>query len=306
MLADPRLNFSPHNGHFPVRPDLGEDLPVRFYLGAPHAHWLRHSRGVPLFVSHITLKKCAGRIPRPRGPWALDSGGFTEISRHGRFTTSARDYATAIARYHEQSYGTLVFASPQDMMCEPEQLGHGGILPSGERAHGTGLTLREHQQRTVASVLELREMLEPYGISSIVAPVLQGWEPEQYEQNLADYYDAGIEMAAEPTVGIGSVCRRAEDDGIVELVSSLHARGLRLHGFGVKTAGLGRLTSKLLSADSMAWSLAARMAPSPISRDCDHRRCVCCPRYAMTWRQRLLDQLRADQPDPARPIALRA
>ena len=31
--------------------------------------------------------------------WALDSGGFTELTQHGQWRNSARDYATAVRRY---------------------------------------------------------------------------------------------------------------------------------------------------------------------------------------------------------------
>ncbi len=79
---------------------------------------------VPLFLSHQTL---AGRrsLPRALGPWALDSGGFTEPSLHGRWTLSAKDYqmrsdATQI-RWRPSagcdSRLDLVCASPPEERC---------------------------------------------------------------------------------------------------------------------------------------------------------------------------------------------
>src|SRR5207249_1506030 len=55
----PRLWVNPADwvhGEFPARPDPGEDVGVRFYLGAPHAHWLGQAR-IPLFVSFNTLRR---------------------------------------------------------------------------------------------------------------------------------------------------------------------------------------------------------------------------------------------------------
>ncbi|MBQ1165703.1 hypothetical protein KBZ21_47770, partial [Streptomyces sp. A73] len=69
-------------------------------------------------------------------------------------------------------------------------------------------------------------------------PVLQGWTLQHYLDCLAMYTDAGIDLAAEPRVGLGSVCRRPATSEINEIVATLHSHGLRLHGFGVKTQGL--------------------------------------------------------------------
>src|ERR1700728_2833528 len=56
-----------------------------FYLGAHQPHWLWRA-GVPLFVSHRQLAR--KRQLRPAlARWALDSGGFTELSMHGAWTT---------------------------------------------------------------------------------------------------------------------------------------------------------------------------------------------------------------------------
>jgi hypothetical protein len=51
---------------------------VRFWLGTHMPNWLDET-ATPLFVSHRRLAK-RRRLPRARGPWALDSGGFTELN----------------------------------------------------------------------------------------------------------------------------------------------------------------------------------------------------------------------------------
>jgi hypothetical protein len=65
---------------------------------------------VPLFVSRRTLAPLR-RLPRARAGWALDSGGFSELSLHGRWTTSPATYVAEVRRF-EQEIGALEWAAP--------------------------------------------------------------------------------------------------------------------------------------------------------------------------------------------------
>ena len=238
---------------------------MRFYLGTHEASWLARV-DVPLFVSH---RRLAGRrsLPCALAPWALDSGGFTELSMHGRWTTSEAEYVEAVARYQEE-IGQLEWAAPMDWMCEPHMV---------ER---TGLSVCEHQERTVENYLSLR------GRGPFV-PVLQGWEPRDYEMCALLYEDAGVDLTAERLVGLGSVCRRQHENEIGALIRSLSP--LRLHGFGIKRTGLRNYGPYLASADSMAWSYRARNSwPLP---GCTHKSCANCPRFALRWREAVLQDL---------------
>lgn len=116
---------------------------MTFYLGTHHPAWLEQT-AVPLFLSHRTL---AGRrsLPRARGPWALDSGGFSELSMHGTWTVPAARYVDDVRRFVRE-IGGLRWAAIQDWMCEPVMLAK------------TGLSIAEHQARTVSSLLELRAL----------------------------------------------------------------------------------------------------------------------------------------------------
>src|SRR5260370_42357164 len=100
---------------------------LSFYLGAHQPHWLWRA-GFPLFVSHRQL----ARRPRSLRPascrWALDSGGFTELSLHGRWVTTAEAYAAAVTEYAER-LGGLGLAAPVGRVGEPflgEATGAGG------------------------------------------------------------------------------------------------------------------------------------------------------------------------------------
>lgn len=241
-----------------------------FYLGTHKPAWLARTR-MPLFVSHRRLRE-RRTLPRAVCSWALDSGGFTELSLYGRWETTPAEYADAVALYARE-VGNLEWAVPQDWMCEPMML------------QTTGRTVAEHQERTVANYLELRAMAPRLPF----VPVLQGWTLADYHRCVGLYDRAGVDLRAEPLVGLGSVCRRQATGEIGAIVSSLAALGLRLHGFGVKVAGLRRYAEHLVSADSMAWSLNARRS-APLA-GCTHRSCANCLLYASAWRTRLLCQL---------------
>jgi hypothetical protein len=246
---------------------------VIFYLGAHHPDWLARA-GVPLFVSRRPL---TGRrsLPRAVAPWALDSGGFTELSMHGTWTLSARAYASEVRRYRDE-IGMLAWAAPQDWMCEPVMLKR------------TGLTVEEHQRRTIANFLELRSIAPdlPW------VPVLQGWSPlGDYDRHADAYEDAGIDLAALPLVGIGTVCRRQGTLSASLAISGLAARGIRLHGFGFKRQGLASCAGNLASADSMAWSTNARHNPPYPGHA--HKSCANCIEWALDWRKETLGKLDA-------------
>lgn len=252
---------------------------MKFYLGVHVPGWLfrEEFRGVPLFISHNQMRKrksMRGAVTE----WALDSGGFTQLSKHedGWPRGCEEPYVEAVYRYMET--GTLAFASQQDWMCEPWLM------------HGR--TVREHQERTVSNYLRLRELAPelPW------LPVLQGWELGDYVTHVGTWLEAGIDLTTFPRVGVGSVCRRQATDDIGRIMGLLSEGGISIHGFGVKKAGLKKYGHLLGSADSMAWSFAARRDdPLP---GCRHGKegtgnCANCPRYALRWRGQLLDNLRS-------------
>lgn len=239
-----------------------------FYLGSHHATSRWWALGVPLFVSVRVLRK--RRTIAATAPWALDSGAFSEISAHGRFQTSESEYVESVQRLAGLS-DLLTWVAPRDWMCEPFILNR------------TGLTVREHQRRTVASFLSLRDQLGP-----LVVPVLQGYTPTEYLDCYRLYKAEGVELERESVVGLGSVCKRSGTREAKQLVTYLALGfGLRLHGFGIKGDTFKACRSLLASADSMAWSAAARRE----GRDSNS------PAEAMRWRASLLDISRGSDTD---------
>ena len=174
----------------------------------------------------------------------MDSGAFSEISQHGRYRHEVSEYAAQIVRWSK--CGNLLAAVTQDYMCEPF------ILKK------TGLTVREHQSLTIQRYDELLRC--ETGV--YIMPVLQGYDPMDYIRHVRMY---GSRLARGQWVGVGSVCKRnASPKKILDVLMAikLERPDLRLHGFGLKITALrnGLVRALLYSADSMAWSFAARMA----------------------------------------------
>lgn len=253
---------------------------VHFYIGTHEPSWLNRTAGA-LFISRRRLARYrrVSSIPKAYGPWALDSGGFTELQMYGRWTTPARQYAEEVRLWREK-IGRMNWAAIQDWMCEPIVIAGGKV---GKLVFaGTKLSVPEHQRRTVASYLELRELAPelPW------APVLQGWAIDDYLACAELYRAAGVDLKAAPVVGVGSVCRRQATREAVDLFAALSPLGLKLHGFGLKLGALRNGMPYLHSADSMAWSYSARKNP-PLP-GCTHKHCANCWHFAMRWHDEAL------------------
>lgn len=237
--------------------------PYHFFTGSHIPSWLQHTT-IPLFVSHTRL---VGRKTFPRAicTWALDSGAFSEIAKHGHFITSPVEYVAAARRYKTE-IGGMQFAAIQDWMCEAPML------------KKTGLTIQEHQRRTVASYLTLKSLAPEMNW----IPTLQGYSIDDYHRCVDGYTNAGIDLLSYERIGLGSVCRRQATQEIAHIVRSLANQGLKLHGFGVKLGGLALCKDYLVSADSMAWSKQARHEP-PMKGHNHGKNCANCKTYAELW-----------------------
>lgn len=289
-----------------TRPVGGGD-PAReleFFLGTHEPSWLTYSP-VPLFVSIRRLMKYAAdhdlrtqNLPRPQCSWAIDSGGFTELKMFGRWTMDEDEYATAVIDVMLRAGTPPTFVAAQDWMCEDVVI-HGGTTRDGTFT-GTGLSVQEHQERTVQNYVYLAR---EYSFVPWM-PALQGQTLRDYLRHVDMYRAEGIDLADLPRVGLGSVCRREATQEIAELVDVLADLGLRLHGFGVKRGGFGLYGRRLRSADSLAWSERERWRQTwevlqvQARRGCTHRahKCQNCFLAALQWRDESLEALRTPQP----------
>jgi hypothetical protein len=259
-----------------------------FWLGVHNITFLRRT-DVPLFLSRRRFTKQRPQSwPEAQGPWACDSGGFTELSQHSGWTLGAREYVEFLREVNER-VGNLAWAAPQDWMCEPEMIAKVATAGTAAAALGrsTSRGVTDHLILTVRNFLELRELLDRPDDPHVI-PVVQGWSIDDYEMCLQMYDAAGVDLSAESLVGVGSVCRRDADLSILAKLAWLGEAGLhRLHGFGVKGSALPISSHRLASADSMAWSYGARRAGRPIIEGHTHAHCGNCLEAALAWRDRM-------------------
>lgn len=234
------------------------------YLGIHRQYWQpdRRLTEVRTFISRRVFAKQI--MHRASGPYAIDSGGFTELQKYGRWTITADRYVQFLRRCWDE-VGPFDFAAPMDWMCEPAVIS-GGLF-ARQHFKGTKLSVRTHQRLTVRNFLQLRDLAPELPI----IPVIQGWDRDDYLR-CADMYAArGVDLGTESLVGLGSVCRRQDTDEAAEIVDALRDWGVpRLHGFGFKIEGLRKCWGVLRSADSLSASLDGRYAGA-----CRH-----------TWRER--------------------
>jgi hypothetical protein len=246
------------------------DVMMKFYLGTHMPSWLGHV-DVPLFVSRRRLVAYR-RLGRHKPGYAIDSGGFSELSLHGRWTITVAQFIRE-CRTWIRMIGKPDFIASMDWMCEPFIL------------EKTGKTLSEHQALTVESYLQLKELAPdlPW------LPVLQGFTLDDYLVCLRLYERNGVNLLSCPQVGLGSICRRQGTKEAVEIIRHLAGIRLKLHGFGFKKTGLEKCSKLLKSADSMAWSYAGRRKPLAGCRHAGN--CANCLAYALKWLGELHDSL---------------
>jgi len=240
---------------------------IEFFVGIQEPTWIGRAP-FPTMISITRAHRRWGRRPA-LAPWALDSGGFTALHRHGGHQMPPEEYIETAYKLGDRHAG-LSWMSPQDWMCEPSA-----------RAR-TGLPIEEHLERTVQNYLDLKALDD----RDLVIPVIQGWEMGDYLKCVDLYESAGVELRDASRVGVGSVCRRQGKDEIADVFEALSGLGLRLHGFGVKRLGLALYGRHLYSADSMAWTYKAWTTEREGGSMCGsttHKRCSGCFVWASRW-----------------------
>lgn len=239
-----------------------------FYLGSTNPSWFKLTT-VPLFLSHRRLHK-KKTFYRARGNWCLDSGGFSELSLFGEWRTT-EDYYVEKVKIYNQEIGNLVWAAPQDWMCEPFII------------EKTGLSIEIHQERTIDSFISLKSRCPEVHWT----PILQGWEPADYNSHIEQYLRRGIDLREEEIVGLGSVCRRQGLKETIPMIRDIVAQGISLHGLGFKKLGLRACADILTSSDSAAWSFHARRNKIRLAGH-THQVCNDCLEYALIWRNEVM------------------
>lgn len=250
---------------------------------------------VPLLLSLADLEQ-RKRLPRARGPWALDSGSYAQLStcvdgcikipgsydRHTgipgpttykhlahKLDTTPSELVDAV-RLYQAAVGGLQWVTPQDWPCSPAMLAM------------THRSLLEHQRLTVESYCQLTTLAPDVPF----IPVIQGWGLADYEFCLALYSGHGVDLATLPLVGVGSTSQSQHD--LAEILRWLHGQGLRLHIFNAPQRTLQRCSRYLASASSAEWRVGARKNPLPGHT---HKSCAECMDFAVAWRADAMKRL---------------
>lgn len=293
------------------------DPEMVFYMGCHRPAWLWNGAvDCPLCISYSTLADVRN-LHRGRVRWICDSRAFTELTRHGRWTIPPEQYVRDVARY-DNEIGGLDWAGQQDWPCTDEVTrgGQFGRL----RAVGTGLTVYEHQARTVENLVLLHTLWPQHSDRPCpFIPTLQGATPDEFVRCYEMFLAAGVLLGEEhPVVGVGSVVRLQATGQLKHIARALAPLNLGLHWFGLKITGLGEpaLFRDLLdpftyagtqSCDSATWSETARLERIRLP-ECTHtgrqgqlNPCNNCPDWAVRHRAtKIIPAIRDAINSPAR------
>ena len=211
---------------------------MRLFVGLHQPSDAKHFDACMVSINRLRNRKS----PFVVHDWIMDSGAFTTILQHGGYPFPPEEYAAHIEKW--KNCGHMLAAVAQDFMCEPQMLAL------------TGGSVTDHQRWTI----ERYDGLSAMARKSHIMPVLQGYLPNDYIRHIRMYGDRLLQRA---WVGVGSICKRNGDPSAIRAVLWSIKRerpDLRLHGFGLKQTALASplVRDLLYSADSMAWSYAAR------------------------------------------------
>jgi hypothetical protein len=246
-------------------------MPIETFCGipTPSVHFLKVAaqQNCPILMSANAFWK-KGKFRNYEVLWdlevpiALDSSGFVAMNHYGGYRWPIWDYLDFATSLRP------IWWAAMDYCVEPEiARNHEQVI---DRIEGTVYSLA----KTIACVTEWNRQL-PECRATPPMPVLQGWHPADYRHCVAEiercllgdpaYIEGMGQDGWPPLVGVGSICRRqlAGTTGLMRIIDTLEnllPGHVKLHLFGIKSAGLKQLRDRprIASVDSMAWNTGAR------------------------------------------------
>jgi len=215
---------------------------VKFYYGAASGSTrksLRQMEEPNVMINYATQNN---------KPWEgienlfVDSGGYSFILGKGEYTTTNNEYLEYVETHQPELFAL------RDYPCEPD------VLEEHDR------TVEEHQEMTIKKHKELRELMKEFDIDTKPLSVIQGWELEDYLNHIDRMKEEDL---ITEHIGIGSVCRRGQDEEIRRIILEINKAlpdYCKIHAFGVKSNILrfAEVCEVLHSADSQAFDMASR------------------------------------------------
>jgi hypothetical protein len=195
----------------------------------PASSWARHGLTTPKLPTHITDR-------------AANCGGFVATRIWGEYRSTPEQYVDWLSRWMPR------WAATMDSCCEPE-------LTAAQRG-----VIRERQTRTTENASLFWQ--EYRSVPWVWVPILQGWEPEDYQDHARELRPLVHEMhthygADSPwRVGVGTLCQRASVKMIDRVVHAIREElpMVPLHLWGVKLAALKSIDlTNIVSSDSATW-----------------------------------------------------
>lgn len=225
---------------------------MKFFVGVfdkRHISWVDKY----FMMSYARLKNRKSAINPPSNlEWIMDSSGFSEIHKNGRYTFTTEEYEKSILLHMPNWFANM------DWMCEQSALAK------------SGKTVAEHQELTTENHVILQDWAKENGMGFM--GVVQGYAKSDYISHIDSLKERGLICEY---IGIGSICRRSQDYNIFNIVNTVKEElpsWVKLHLFGVKNSIFNHklFTSDLAySCDSMAWSYLGAMNKSQVGRRCN-------------------------------------
>jgi len=244
---------------------------MKIYLGI---YQIKHAQYAPQFM--FSVRRLISRrtsVPFNNYNWMLDSGAFSEINLNGKYTFTPEEYL----HYVELHQPTLFFN--MDYICEPFVL------------QKTGMTVKQHQSKTLDNQIRIMDLLDNYDIKSNFAGCIQGWQISDYLNCIDMLKEHGLITSI---MGVGSICRRNSEYQIIKILEAIKQElpNTKLHGFGIKTdiLKIPIVYKYLNSCDSMAWSFAGRKSKK-LCMNCKYpnvKNCANCHYYMLNWYNKLV------------------
>lgn len=148
--------------------------------------------------------------------------------------------------------------------------------------------MRERSNGKVANLVQLREMAPDLPF----IPVLQGFTLGEYVHGFDQYATACIDLAAEPIVMLGSVCRREATTEIHAIVTTPHARGItQLHASAsspLASASTVTCPPRPIPSPGPSTPAATGVRPRGAPDTANTKNCASRLPYALAWRRRII------------------
>ena len=223
---------------------------MKYYIGFNWDNKLRTNNEYPYCFLSVAVnyskyeyKKLVGWKINNAQDIMLDSGGFSLLNRFGDYPFSIDTFVQWVHEMNKENDNKVNSVATPDYPCEEEI--------------NRKCKYKTNYERIYRTVQNAEECMDLYPEINWM-PVIQGYEPSEYELCLNLYRDAGIKPEK---FAIGSMCRRLNVKKIEYHIKNLIENGLKekIHIFGLCKTGMKSkyLFDNVDSCDSIGYTFNA-------------------------------------------------